>query len=220
MLLFLLLHGAARLAQCRLAMPAGGESQMKISFGKVAASLGALVVAMACAPSSWAGCAPSLAGPTHSSLLVQPGRAMMLQVGEENSRQPSIVGFWHFKQMSGMNVFDAGFELWHSDGTEIYNSGSRAPDTGNFCMGVWRQIGPRHYFLNHRAIGWAPGGTEPAYVATILEDVTLSPNGNSFSGSYIVTAYDLSGHFLQVVSKGKVKATRISVADLAPGALF
>jgi hypothetical protein len=193
---------------------------MKISFGKLAASLGAMVLAIACTPSSWAGCGPNRGGPTPSSLLVQPGRAMMLQVGEENNRQPSIVGFWHFKQVSGMNVFDAGYDQWHSDGTEIYNSGGRAPDTQSFCMGVWQQIGPRHYFLNHRAIGWEPGGTTPAYVATVLEDVTLSPSGNSFSGSYIVTLYDLSGHFLQVFSKGKVTATRITVADLTPDALF
>jgi hypothetical protein len=193
---------------------------MKVSFGKMVAGFGVLVLALACSPSSWAGCAPGLAKPKNSSLLVQPGRAMMLQIGEDISRQPSIVGFWHFTQMSGTNLFDAGYEQWHSDGTEIYNSGSRAPDTGNFCMGVWQQIGSRHYFLNHRAIGWAPGGTVAAYVATILEDVTLASNGNSFSGSYIVTAYDLSGHFLQVISKGKVSGTRISVQDLVPGALF
>jgi hypothetical protein len=193
---------------------------MKISYRKLAVSLGALMLALVCAPSSWAGCAPSPEGPTHSSLLVQPGHAMLLQVSEENSAQPSIVGFWHFKQVSGMNTFDAGYDEWHSDGTEIYNSGVRAPDIGNFCMGVWQQIGPRHYFLNHRAIGWEPGGTTPAYVATVLEDVILSPSGNAFSGSYIVTLYDLSGHFLQVVSKGEVTATRITVTDLVPDALF
>lgn len=64
-----------------------------------------------------------------------------------------------------------------------------------------------------------PGGTTPAYVAAIPEDVILSPYGNSFSGNYIVTAYDLSGHF-QVVSKGKVTGSRISVTDLIPDALF
>jgi hypothetical protein len=193
---------------------------MKISFGKLAASLGAMVLAMACVPSSWAGCAPNLAGPTHSSWNVQPGHAMLLQAAEDISKQPSIVGFWHFKQMSGTNLFDAGYDQWHSDGTEIYNSGGRAPDTQSFCMGVWQQIGPRHYFLNHRAIGWESGGTTPAYVATVLEDVILSPSGNSFSGSYLVTLYDLSGHFLQVYSKGQVTATRITVADLTPDALF
>jgi hypothetical protein len=191
---------------------------MKLSYRKLAATFGAVVLGLVCSPRSWAGCAPSLAGPTHSSWLVQPGHPMLLQAAD--SKEPSIVGFWHFKQVSGMNTFDAGYDEWHSDGTEIYNSGVRAPDIGNFCMGVWQQIGPRHYFLNHRAIGWEPGGTTPAYVATVLEDVTLSPSGNSFSGSYIVTLYDLSGHFLQVVSKGKVTATRISVTDLVPDALF
>ena len=193
---------------------------MKTRYGKLAATFGAWLLALVCAPSSWAGCAPALAGPTHSSWNVQPGNAMLLQVGEDSSRQPSIVGFWHFKQVSGMNTFDAGYEQFHSDNTEIFNSGSRAPDTGNFCMGVWQEVGTRHYFLNHRAIGWVPGGTAPAYVATILEDFTLSPNGNSFSGSYIVTAYDLTGHFLQVISSGKVTGTRVSVTDLIPDALF
>ena len=192
---------------------------MKINFGKLAASLGAMVLALACAPSSWAGCVSTVAKPTNSSLLVQPEHGMLLQVAD-NSREPSIVGFWHFKQMSGMNLFDAGYDQWHSDGTEIYNSGGRAPETQSFCMGVWQQIGPRHYFLNHRAIGWESGGTTPAYVATVLEDVILSPSGNSFSGSYIVNLYDLSGHFLQVFSKGKVTGTRITIADLTPDALF
>jgi hypothetical protein len=152
--------------------------------------------------------------------MVQPGHSMLLEASEDKSRQPSIVGFWHFKLVSGGNLFDAGYDQWHSDGTEIYNSGARAPDIANFCMGVWQQIGPRHYFLNHRAIGWEPGGTTPAYVATVLEDVTLSSSGNTFSGSYIVTLYDLSGHFLQVFSKGRVTATRITVTDLIPDALF
>jgi hypothetical protein len=141
-------------------------------------------------------------------------------VNDDLYSQPSIVGFWHFVQMSGINVFDAGYEQWHSDGTEIFNSGSRAPDTGNFCLGVWQQVGPRHYKLNHRAIGWVPGGTTPAYVATIAEDVTLSASGNSFSGTHKVAAYDLTGHLLQVISSGKVTATRISVEDAVPDALF
>lgn len=195
---------------------------MKTRYGKLAATFGALLLALVCAPSSWAGCAPSLAGPTHSSWLVQPGHAMLLQaaLNDDNYREPSIVGFWHFKQTSGINVFDAGYEQWHSDGTELYNSGARSPDTGSFCMGVWEQVGVRHYKLNHRAIGWMPGGTTPAYVAVIAEDVTLSSSGNSFSGTYSVKAYDLTGHFLQVISSGKVTATRVSVTDTVPDSLF
>ncbi len=178
---------------------------MKIRYGKLAATFGALLLALVCVPSSWAGCAPNLAGVTHSSWMVQPGGPTLLQTAleEDNYREPSIVGFWHFKQMSGTNVFDAGYEQWHSDGTEIFNSGARRRITGNFCLGVWQQVGPRHYVLNHRAIGWAPGGTAPAYVAAILEDVTLSANGNSFSGNYIVTVYDLSRSFSAGGFQGK-----------------
>ncbi|MGH8300576.1 MAG: hypothetical protein ACRET5_03820, partial [Steroidobacteraceae bacterium] len=33
---------------------------------------------------------------------------------------------------------DAGYVTWHDDGTELMNSG-RAPSTGSFCMGVWKQ---------------------------------------------------------------------------------
>jgi hypothetical protein len=195
---------------------------MKIGFGKLTASVGALVLALGCAPNSWAGCGPDLARPTHASWYVQPGAPSLLEAGlvRVSSQQASIVGLWHFKQASGMNVFDAGYEEFHSDGTEIYNSGSRAPDTGNFCMGVWQQVGPYHYKLNHRAIGWASGGTTPAYIATILEDLTLSHDGNSFSGRYKVTAYDVTGHLLQVISSGTLTGARIGISDTVPGALF
>lgn len=180
------------------------------------------MLALVCVPNSWAGCAPSLAGTMHSSWNVQPGHAMLLPAAlvKANFNEPSIVGFWHFIQMSGINPFDAGYEEWHSDGTEIYNSGGRAPDTGSFCLGVWQQVGVRHYKLNHRAIGWVPGGSTAAYVAAITEDVTLSATGNSFSGTYKVSAYDLTGHLLQVISSGKVTGTRITVADTVPGPLF
>jgi hypothetical protein len=65
-----------------------------------------------------------------------------------------------------------------------------------------------------------PGGSTAAYVAAITEDVTLSATGNSFSGTYKVIAYDLTGHLLQVISSGKVTATRITVTDTVPGPLF
>ncbi|MGH8260827.1 MAG: hypothetical protein ACREUG_14200, partial [Steroidobacteraceae bacterium] len=50
---------------------------------------------------------------------------------------------------------DAGFVTWHDDGTELMNSG-RTPASGSFCMGVWKQTGPRTYELNHWALSWIP----------------------------------------------------------------
>ena len=57
-----------------------------------------------------------------------------------------IVGFWNVEFVLGDGtVVDHGFAQWHSDGTEIMNSGSRPPATSNFCLGVWRKSGPSSY---------------------------------------------------------------------------
>jgi len=195
---------------------------MKARYGRLISGLSALVLAVLCAPASWAGCVDYHPGAKPSGMEGRPGSlslepaAYLMRAGGG----PSIVGFWHFVQKSGINVFDAGYEHWHADGTELYVSGLRPPDTGDVCMGVWQQVGLRHYRLNHRAIGYEPSGTTPAYVAAILEDVYLSPTGNSFAGTYRVIAYDTTGHLLQVISAGKVTANRVSVADSVPGPLF
>jgi hypothetical protein len=68
------------------------------------------------------------------------------------SASPSIVGLWSFQFISKGNAagtpsipdgaqVDFGYSQWHSDGTELLNSGSRAPATENFCMGVWQKTG-------------------------------------------------------------------------------
>src|SRR5690349_15288093 len=35
----------------------------------------------------------------------------------------SIVGLWSFKMVSGGQTVDFGYQEWHSDGTELLNSG-------------------------------------------------------------------------------------------------
>ena len=82
-----------------------------------------------------------------------------------------ITGLWKFvftaKGNTGANappnalplpdgaLVDAGFVTWHDDGTELMNSG-RAPASGSFCMGVWKQVGALTYKLNHWALSWIP----------------------------------------------------------------
>ncbi len=114
--------------------------------------------------------------------------------------QPSIVGMWHVvftaQTMNGDPVnllFDNSVVVWHSDGTEIMNS-SRPAQDGNFCMGVWAQTGRLKYDLNH--IPWQgndPTGN-PQGGAQLIEHVTLSPDGNHYSGTFTFTAYDTSGN--------------------------
>jgi hypothetical protein len=49
-------------------------------------------------------------------------------------------------------VIDNALVVWHSDYTEIMNSG-RPPQDGDFCLGVWEQVGKSKYKLNHFAWG-------------------------------------------------------------------
>src|SRR3982074_1334258 len=75
------------------------------------------------------------------------GRSLLVSGHEPDgdSDLAPIVGLWKFKFVSKDSpgipdgaVIDEGYVTWHSDGTEIMNSG-RAPSTGNFCMGVWKK---------------------------------------------------------------------------------
>src|SRR5260370_42529100 len=116
-------------------------------------------------------------------------------------RDASIVGLWKFSFVALGNsenpfplnppdgtTLDAGYVQWHSDGTEIMNSG-RDPATGSFCLGAWKRIGKSKYKLNHFALSWnatgrscspsqQPGATGRFQGPTnIREGVTQNPSG-------------------------------------------
>jgi hypothetical protein len=104
----------------------------------------------------------------------------------------SIVGLWEFK-WTGFAT-DWGTQAWHADGTELTFSTGQNPATGDTCQGVWQQIGPRTYTLNHIAMGWAAPGASPLQGAQFLRvhlhmTVTLAPAGNTFSGKYTAAVY-------------------------------
>ena len=116
-------------------------------------------------------------------------------------------------------MIDDALVVWHSDGSEIMNS-MRPPQDGNFCMGVWQQVGPFKYKLNHFA--WfakgfpnGPGdqGTDigPSVGPTqITEEITLSSDGLHFTGTFTLTAYDLNNAVMQTFT-GTVSGTRITI---------
>ena len=141
----------------------------------------------------------------------------------------SIVGLWHVTFASvGNNVapffipdgapLDDGFAQWHSDGTEIMNSG-RDPATSSFCLGVWKNEGGRTYKLNHFALSWdntgalcAPEpGASSCFVGqtNIREEVTVDPRGRTYSGTVTIDQYDTSGQLLFRL-RGLVSAQRIT----------
>jgi hypothetical protein len=121
----------------------------------------------------------------------------------------SIVGMWAFTMTPTAGPGDFGYQQWHSDGTELMNSGGRAPATENFCMGVWRQTGPARYHLNHYALSYDPSSGSINARVIIKEDVTIDPSGMSYSGTFTLDVYDPSGANAVAHQNGQVTAQRV-----------
>jgi len=149
----------------------------------------------------------------------------LTSLNERETPSVSIVGFWHvvFTSEGTTNppipdgaVVDQGFSQWHSDNTEILNS-SRPPIIGSFCLGVWTKTGRYMYSLNHFALSFNPDGSFQG-VANIHENVALSTDGNSYSGSFSIDQYDTQLNTLAHII-GNISATRITV-NTKPTDLF
>jgi len=184
------------------------DNSMKTKAGIVIAGLAMVIVAAMLVPVASAGCGKIDRLGTGAALWQERSGG-----GDSRDDDP-IVGFWKVKLVSKGNasipddvVLDAGYSQWHSDGTEILNS-SREPETQSFCLGVWNKIGHSHYKLNHFAISWANGALLGP--ANIREDVTLSHDGNTFTGTFTIDQYDQAGNRL-VHLVGQIEAKRITV---------
>jgi hypothetical protein len=195
---------------------------MRLNMGRLLPAVGSLVVASAMMPGALAQCGlpnkPIKPANWHS----QTGSPQMMLVGDGAVTAP-IVGMWHAvftaHAMNGSPIPDTPIDnallIFNSDGTEVMNSG-RPPQDGNFCLGVWEQTGKSTYIVNH--IPWAANDTtnaptgigNPTAGDQLLEAITLSPDGKSYSGSFKLDAYNTSGQ-LVVSFTGVLTASRITV---------
>jgi hypothetical protein len=138
---------------------------------------------------------------------------------------PSIVGFWKFQFISNGNtthnpsipdgaLIDFGYMQWHSDGTELINSAVHS----DFCMGVWAQTGFMTFEINHFAINYDPSTGMVASYVNLREQDTLSPSGDSYTGTITIDVYDPKGNHVDHLA-GTVRATRLTVDSTLPGAI-
>jgi len=103
------------------------------------------------------------------------------------------------------------------------NSARPAQD-GDFCMGVWKKAGKNTYKLNYFA--WfgndstnAPSGIgNPTGPTRIVQQVSVSPDGKHFSGTFTLDAYDTSGNQIAHIV-GVVAASRITLSTTVPDLL-
>jgi hypothetical protein len=151
------------------------------------ASLIGAMGALVAAPAAFAGCGPAALQPASYQSGSGDARLIPASLGVQG-----IVGLWAVNFTVGGNPFDWGYSAYHDDGTEILNSGSRAPATENFCMGVWRQSGPNTYHVKHFALSYSGAGVLQNRI-TITEDLTVDGTGNSFTGPVAYDVYDSTG---------------------------
>jgi hypothetical protein len=200
----------------------------------VIATLGGIIVTTAFASTAKAGCLdlPSLiSGPRMGvSALYLPGHGGAVSAqNQQGDEGATIVGMWQFEFISQGNsmappfipdgaLLDAGYAQWHSDGTEIMNSG-RDPATSSFCLGVWKNVNGGSYKLNHFALSWdntgkfctPQAGAPSCFVgpANIREEIVLDRRGNSYTGSVTIDQYDPDNHW-QFRLTANVSAQRLT----------
>jgi hypothetical protein len=170
---------------------------MTTTFKTVTTTMGLAVLAATFAPIASAGCGDIPGKPPASHRLqppylmraaYQPARFVLAADGTPSGA--SIVGLWKVTFTAGGTMIDWGYAQWHSDGTEIMNSGGRAPATGNFCLGVWEKAGPSTYKLNHVALSYdAASGALNGFVS-IRELVTVDHTGNKYQGWFTIDVVD------------------------------
>lgn len=180
---------------------------MRLSVRQSVTILGAIGGLVAAAP-AYAGCG--------DNALLKPASWSgdadgLLKLANYGSDDDSIVGMWSVQFVAGGATIDFGYQQWHSDGTEIMNSGGRSPASENFCLGVWRQTGGSTYKLNHIALSYDPATGKMNAKVNIREDVVVDRKGDNFSGPFTFDVYDAnSGALLQHIA-GKVVGKRVTI---------
>ncbi len=208
---------------------------MKTIYRAITMTLGAGVLGALFISNAVAGCGDlaSLQGPFQ---LVDPNVVANVLASRVEGITPdqrsggssaSIVGMWSFQLISKGNtshnpsipdgaLIDFGYKQWHSDGTEIINS--LGVPGGGFCLGVWGQTGYLTFEVNHIAVPFDPTtGALLSYVQ-LQEQDTLSPSGDSYTGTFTLDTYDPKGDHVDHVA-GTLVAERITVDSAFPGAI-
>jgi hypothetical protein len=198
---------------------------MKPAVSKFTLALGIILVGALLSGSAFAGCGDQ--GKSKHGATVLP-RSWNSQSGSffpiSTISDDPIVGMWHVTFTAEGNEagppngtpIDNALVVWHRDHTEIMES-SRPAQDGDICLGVWESTGRSKYKLNH--LPWlgnsdttnAPSGIgNPQGPTRILEEVTLSPDGKHYCGTFTLDAYDTSGNLTAHII-GVINATRVTV---------
>lgn len=122
----------------------------------------------------------------------------------------------HSPSIPDGTLIDFGYTQWHSDGTELMNSGGHTPASQNFCMGTWVRSGYFNYELNHFALSYDTTTGALTTKVNIREQITLDPSGNEFAGTFTIDVYDANSGIKVDHLAGNVSGTRVTVDQTEP----
>jgi len=127
----------------------------------------------------------------------------------KNLSTASILGLWKGIYFSGGELNDVSFEQFSAGGTELLNDVGAFNAGNNFCIGAWKQVGPRSYDLLHTFFVF--DGNNAIGVCIVEAHFLVSRDGNRFTGTWAQDNYDLSGTLLPGTHfDGTMSGTRIA----------
>ena len=144
---------------------------------------------------------PGLVGGTGSGAKSSP------ELAARDVNPPTIAGLWMKTYTVDGAVVDQGFDTFNADGNEMIVDIS-PPVLDNVCTGVWAQTGTLSYILYHISWLFDMNGNLTG-TAVFKETMTLSRDGNSFTGTGTVEAFDNDGKSLGTQGPAQITATRI-----------
>jgi hypothetical protein len=116
------------------------------------------------------------------------------------------VGLWHVIYTSGGVTAYESFDQWHADGLEFEVADLQI---GSMCQGTWEQTAPGTVTLFHVGWNFDPTGITLVGNFTLTQTDTLSPDGNTYDGTFLIQNFDLSGNHVPGDLSGSVHATRL-----------
>ncbi len=175
--------------------------------------------------------------PIAASLMLHDGLAPAQEQAsakDHDGDDAGIVGLWQWHYVSdGVGgvvpkgaVPDSGYKQMHADHNELVLSAERAPLISDVCIGTWKKTGEDTYLVNHFGAGWIPDvpidQTKNAVLSSFLgpadvrEQIKLSEDGNSFTGTFTIDQYANSDVTKPVVHiQGKLYGTRLTTSSKA-----
>jgi len=209
---------------------------MRVTYRAVTATLSAAVAGMLLVPAASACALGDQPGPLAIQQLLPDAQNPMAlatfsslardQSSASSATSASLVGMWSFQLISQGNTtrnpsiadgaqLNFGYIQFHSDETEIQNSGARSPAQQNFCLGVWQKTGRYTYQVNHYALNY--NGSTGVLMGRIIliETLTLSPGGTSFSGTFVENVFDTTGNKTDHLT-GQITAQRMTLDTTTP----